>query len=271
MNFDSNLAWKQATSAIAANREVLLALSGVFLMLPSLAFALFFPSPEPAAGQSEQQTVAAMQAYYLTAMPALIPMALIQAAGTLALLTLFTDKSRPTVGEAIRRGFTGMPSYFAAQILLGIGIGVVGGSAIAIGAVTGAKAVVALTVVAAVLAAVYAAIKTSLVAPIIAVEGVLNPVAALQRSWRLTKGNSVRIGLFYLLLLLAMAAVMLIAMMIVGVVLAAVAGPETTRVVGAVVSSALGATATLYFVAVLATVHRQLAGPSPEKLSAPFE
>lgn len=271
MKFDSNLAWKRATSSIGANREVLLALSGVFFLLPSLAFALFFPAPEPTPGQSEQQVMAVMQAYYLTAMPALIPMALVQAAGTLALLTLFTDKSRPTVGAAIRRGVTGMPSYFAAQILLGIAIGVLGGTALALGAVTGVQAIAGLMLALVILAAVYAAIKTSLVAPIISVEGVLNPVAALQRSWRLTKGNSVRIGLFYVLLLLAMAAVMLVIMMIVGVVLAAVAGAETTRIISAVVSSALGATATLYFVAVMAAVHRQLAGPSPEVVSAPFE
>lgn len=271
MKFDSNLAWKQATSSIAANREVLLALSGVFFLLPSLVFALFFPTPEPAAGQSEQQMMATMQAYYLAAMPVLIPMALVQAAGTLALLTLFTDKSRPTVGEAIRRGVTGMPSYFAAQILLGIGIGVLGGTALALGAVTGVQAVAGLMLVAVIVVAAYAAIKTSLVAPIIAVESVLNPVTALRRSWRLTKGNSVRIGLFYVLLLMAMAAIMLIIMMIVGVVLAAIAGAETTKVAGAVISSSLGATATLYFVAVMAAVHRQLAGPSPEKLSAPFE
>lgn len=66
MKFDSNLAWKQASSSIGANREVLLALAGVFFLLPSLVFALFLPAPEPVAGQSEAQMMAGMEAYYPT-------------------------------------------------------------------------------------------------------------------------------------------------------------------------------------------------------------
>lgn len=271
MKFESNLAWKQASSSIGANREVLLALAGVFFLVPSLAFALFFPAPEPTPGQSESQIMAAMQAYYGSAMPVLIPMALVQAAGTLAMLTLFTDKSRPTVSEAIRLGLAGILPYIAAQLILGIGIGLVGGVALALGAVTGSTAVTGLAIAAVVLGVIYAAIKTSLVAPIVAVERERNPIAALRRSWRLTKGNSVRIGLFYLLLFVAFVVVMSVILMIVGVILAALGSAETARIGGAVVSSAIGAVMALYFVAVIAAVHRQLAGPSPEMVSAPFE
>lgn len=271
MKFDSNLAWKQASSAIAANREVLLALAGVFFVLPSLAFALLFPQPEPAAGQSQAQMMAAVQQHYLAALPLLIPMALVQGAGSLAMLTLFTDKSRPTVGEAIRQGFAGIASYIAAQLLLGMGIGLVGGTALAIGAVTGVGAVAVLIGAAVAVGAIYVTIKTSLVGPIVAVERQRNPIAALQRSWRLTTGNSLRIGVFYLLLVIVFFVVLGIITAIVGIILAAIAGGETSRIAGAVVSSVLGAVMTLYFVAVLAAVHRQLAGPSAEAAGAPFE
>jgi hypothetical protein len=269
MKFDSNLAWKQASSAIAANREVLLALSGVFFLLPSLAFGLFFPQPEPAAGQNEQQLLALMGDYYSSAMPFMIPMALVQAAGTLALLTLFTDRSRPTVGEAIRQGIAGIVPYFLAQIMLGIGV--VGGVLLAIGALTGAAALVGLAIAVVVALAIYAAIKTSLVAPIIAVERERNPVAAIRRSWLLTKGNSARIGLFYALVIVVFFVVMMILMALVGIVLALVAGDEIARVVAAVVSSTLGSVMTLYLVGIVAAIHRQLAGPSQEAASAPFE
>jgi hypothetical protein len=268
MKFDSNLAWKQASSAIAANREVLLALSGVFFLLPSLAFGLFFPQPEPAAGQNEQQLLALMGDYYSSAMPFMIPMALVQAAGTLALLTLFTDRSRPTVGEAIRQGIAGIVPYFLAQIMLGIAIGVV---LLAIGALTGAAALVGLASAVVVALAIYTAIKTSLVAPIIAVERERNPVAAIRRSWLLTKGNSARIGLFYALVIVVFFVVMMILMALVGIVLALVAGDEIARVVAAVVSSTLGSVMTLYLVGIVAAIHRQLAGPSQEAASAPFE
>ena len=145
MTFDSNLAWKQASASIGANREVLLALAGVFFVLPSLAFALFFQQPQPVAGQSQAKMMAMMQNYYLTALPFIIPMALVQAAGTLAMLALFTDRSRPTVGEAIRQGAAGVLPYIAAQLLLGLGIGLAGGTMLALTAVTGVQALVAWT------------------------------------------------------------------------------------------------------------------------------
>jgi hypothetical protein len=256
---------------VAANREVLLALAGVFFLLPSLAFALFFPQPEPTAGMSEQQLLDVTRNYYASAMPYMIPMALIQAAGTLALLTLFTDRSRPTVGEAIKLGLAGLVTYFVAQLLLGIGLGLIGGLLLALGAITGSKLVIALAVVVIVVAAAHIAIRTSLVAPIVAVERERNPVSALKRSWRLTQGNAARIFLFLLLVVLAFVVVVSIVMAIIGIVLALVAGAEIARVVAAVISSALGAVMTLYLVAILAAVHRQLAGPSPEAISAPFE
>jgi len=269
MKLDTNLAWQQATAAIAANRDVLLALAGVFFLLPSLAFALFLPQPEPVPGQSPEQMMAGQQAYLLSALPYMIPMGILQALGTLAMLTLFTDRTRPTVGEAIRQGAAGLLSYFGAQILLGLGVGVAGGLLLGIAAATGAKALVALSVIAVLVALVFVAIRTSLVSPVIAVEGERSPVAALKRSWALTSGNGGRMLLFFLLVVVAFVVVMLVLMGIVGVVLALVGGAGAAKIGGTVVSSALGAVMTVYFVAILAAVHRQLAGPSDP--AAPFE
>ena len=271
MKFDSNLAWKQASASIGANREVLLALAGVFFVLPSLAFALFYPQPEPAAGQTAEQAAAVLQGYFASAIPALLPMALVQAVGTLAMLTLFTDKSRPTVGAAIRLGAAGVLPYVAAQLLLGLGVGAVGGLVLSLGAVTGITAVVAVAFIAAVCAAAYIWIRTSLAAPIIAVERQRNPITALRRSWRLTAGNAARLALFYVLLGLALLLVTGLITMVVGLAIAVIAGPEGAKIGEAVVSSVLGAVMALYFVAVLAAVHRQLTQSSPEGLGARFD
>ena len=268
--FDGNLAWKQASTALAANRELLLALAGVFFLLPSLAFALFLPQPEPAPGASPEQMIAVMQAYYLSVFPYMLASTLVQAAGTLAVLTLFTDRTRPTVGEAIRLGLGGLLSYLAAQLLLGLGLGVVGSLVLGIGALTGSQVLVALLIVALLVGVIYVAVKTSLVAPIVAVERERNPVAALRRSWRLTHGNSVRVALFYLLFLVAFGFIFIVAMALIGIVLALVASGSTATTLAAVASSAIGAVMTLYFAAILAAVHRQLAGPSAESASAPF-
>ena len=281
MKFDSNLAWKRSTSAIAANREVLLAMAGVFFLLPSLAFSLLFhqgdveavaaPSGDLPPGEALGQVLQQIQTAQGDALPWIIPMAIFQAIGTLAILTLFTDHSRPTVGQAIRRGLGGVLTYFASQLVLGFGLAIIGAILIGAAMASGSAALIALVGIAVVIGAVYAFVKSSLVAPVIAVEGQYSPIAALVRSWRLTRGNSMRIAVFYLLLIVAFTVITLIVSVILGIVMALIAGDGAARTAEAVVSSIIGAGLTLYFVAVIAAIHRQLAGPSPDSISETFE
>ena len=270
MKFDSNQAWRQASSAISANRDVALALAGVFFLLPGLAMALFFPAPEPTVGLDREAAMALVSDYYLSILPVVLPMVLFQAAGTLALLTLLTDRTQPTVAQAIGYGLKGILPYFLAQLLLGVGIGVVGGLVLAVGAVTGVPVIAAIGIAVVALLAIYAAIKTSLVSPVIAVEQERNPVAALRRSWALTSGNSVRIGIFYVLVAAAFLIIILIVTALVGILMALFAEARTVEVVNAIVSSGINAAMALYFVAIIAATHRQLAGPSPQAESETF-
>jgi hypothetical protein len=271
MKFDSSRAWKEATAAISANREVVYALAGVFFLLPGLAIALLFPSPEPTAGMDNEAAMAMVSEYYGTIMPFVIPMVLFQAAGTLAMLTLLTDRTGPTVGQAIRMGVRSILPYFLAQIVLGLGVGLVGGLVLAIGMATGVPALTAIGGIIVFMVVVYAMVKASLVAPVIAVEGERNPIAALKRSWRLVSGNTARIAVFYLLVLAVFLVVMLVATSVVGIVVALLAGAEAVELAGAVVSSTVNAVLALYFVAIIAATHRQLAGPSASSISATFE
>lgn len=271
MKFDSNLAWKEASSAVAANREVLLALAGVFFILPSLALALLVPAPEPQPGATAEQAMQVMQAYYMQAFPYALPVMILQGVGTLALMALLTDRRRPTVGEAIRLGFVGLLSYLAAQLVMGLGMGLVVGLLGGIAVASGVKALVAVVIIVGILGFLYVTIKTSLTSAVIMVEGVRNPVAALLRSWRLTKGNSARLGLFYLLLGIVFVVVISIITAVLGLLTTVLLGGETAKVIDAVISSALVAVMTLYFVAIIAAAHRQLAGPSPEQVSSTFE
>lgn len=268
MTFDSNRAWKEASGAISANRDVVLALAGVFFLLPGLVSALLLPAPAPVDGMDRQAMAKAMGEYYGSILPFLLPMVLFQAAGTLALLTLLTDRSRPTVGEAISRGVRGVVPYVLAQLILGAAVGLIGGLVLAIGSATGigALTVIGLALVAALV--IYAGIKTSLVAPVVAVEGERNPVAALKRSWSLTKGNSLRLALFYLLVGAAFLIVIMVAASIVGIFASLIGGPHAGEVAGAIVSAALNAVMALYFVAIVAAAHRQLAGPDDSRTFA---
>lgn len=271
MKFDSNRAWKEAAAAVNANREVLFAIAGVFILLPSLAFGLLFPQPVATPDMSGEQATSMILAFYQDAMPWLLPMTILQAVGSLSLLTLFTDRRRPTVGEAIRMGATGLLSYLGAQLLVGLALGTIAVLALGLATATGLVALAVVLWIAILVGAVYVAVKTSLTAPVIMVERVRNPVAALRRSWLLTKGNSARIGVFYALLGLVFLVAISIISALIGIVVAVIAGAEAARVVNVIVSSALGTTMTLYFIAVVAAIHRQLAGPSPEAVGATFE
>jgi hypothetical protein len=270
MNFDSNLAWKQASSAVSANREVLLAIAGVFFMLPQLAFAIFFPQPQPTAGMSEQQMVEMVTAYYGSILPVVIPMALFQAVGTIALLALLDGQRRPTVGEAIRGSLRGVLPYLLAQILGGLVLGLA--AMILVGGLTMLAGTAGMVIGLAILmvAAIYMGVRLSLTAAVIAVEHVGNPVVALMRSWQLTRSNTARLLGFYALVVLAFLVVLIMANVIVGIPLALLAPDQVATAAEALVGSILSALMALYFVAIIAASHRQLAGNSPETDSAPF-
>lgn len=272
MKFDSNLAWKQASEAVRANRDVLTAIAGVFVLLPNLAFSLLFPQPDPPAGLQGEAALDFMVQYYEPVMPWMLIVALVQAVATLALLTLLTDRSRPTVGAAIKQGAASLFPYIAAQLLLGIGLVSVAGVVLGAAGLTGSAVAITLAVAAVVLGAVYAFVTTSLSGPVIVVEGIRHPLRALRRSWELTRGNALRILLFYMLVGIAFIIIMMVTMIAIGALLALVAGTgEAARIPATIISSVLGTTITVYFVAIIAAVHRQMAGPSADSISAMFE
>src|SRR3546814_10348254 len=64
----------------------------------------------------------------------------------------------------------------------------------------------------------------------------LNPVAILARSWRLTKGNSLRLAVFYVLLIIAIGVVAILVTLVSGLVFAALGGEAETIGNGVVAS-----------------------------------
>ena len=253
MKLDMGAAWSAATALIGRNRDVLLVIAGVFFFLPSLAITMIIPQgnelqmANPADSEAMMSILMKLYADYWWA---ILLSGVAQGIGTLALLTLLTDRARPTVGEALKRGAISFPSYFAANLLIVFAIAIPAGIALVASP---------LTLILVVPFALYLAIKFSLIMPAIAIDRILNPVTALARSWQLTKGNSMRLLAFYMLLFIATMVIFMLATMILGVVFAAIGGHVET-IGNAIVSSLLNAGFVVVFFAVLAAVHRQLAG-----------
>ncbi len=279
MKFDSNRAWQEALAAAGANRDVLLAIAGVFFLLPSLASVLFLSDIQESLFANLGNPAAAeklMQGEFGKIASFGLISFLLQVVGYMALLALLTDRARPTVGEAILTGLRSLPTvigtvllFFAAYLLAIMVFGLI---AAAIGSVSGLGALAFAVLLMFVAGVVYAMVKLSLTLPVIVIESVHNPLAALLRSWRLTKGNSLRLFGFYLLLFLIYLVIMLI---LGGIAMAAatLAAGEgmLSLLIGGLVSGTIGAVASVLLTAILASVHRQLAGPSAESLGATFE
>lgn len=269
--FDSNRAWTDAANMVSANRDLLLALAGVFLVVPAFAVAMLLPPPQPAEGAEFEAILATLGTYYQSNAVVLVAMALFQMIGTLTILALFTDSRRPTVGEAIRLGFRYTPTAIAAQLILGMAIGAMVLLPITLGGATKSPGFTALALLAAFGLGVWAMIRLSLVAPSVIVDRLVNPLRALERSWRLTEGNVLRLLAFYALVLIGFVVIMLVAEGITRLLLILVASAKTTDIVATLVGTLMQAVMSVYFVAISAASHRQLAGPSVQSTVDKFE
>ena len=280
MKFDSNRAWLDAMAAVRANRQVLVAVAGVFFLLPALLSTVFLTEAQTqlmaALGKPEEVERLFMENAGLF-LGFGIGGLLIQGVGYLAVMALLNDRVRPTVGEAIVIALRALPTlvgvmlvtFFGLTMLSGLA-GLVIGGLIALVAGTGAATVV--TTIVLVGAMLYLSIKLSLVMPVVVNEGTGNPIAAMTRSWRLTRHNSLRLLGFFVLLMIGYVAIAFMATLaLIGpVALLAGQGQALTLFTG-VVSGAISAVSSVILIAVLAYIHRQLAGPSAEAIVQTFE
>jgi hypothetical protein len=276
---DMGKAWTQATGLIGSNRDTIGAIAGLFFFLPSLALALFAPelvNPEPAAPAGADPQVAMQAALdqmskaYTDNWALFLVLTIVQFVGSMSLLALLTDRGRPTVGEAMGIGIRSIPTYLAAQILSALAVGLAVGIPLGIVAAAGSPIAAVLVGFVLVLVGAYLFVKFSLIAPVIAIDGVRNPITALRQSWRLTKGNSFRIVAFVLLLFFTIGIISALVSGILGLVFSALGG-QIADIGNGIVSAAVNTLIGVIFLVVIAAVHRQLAGHSPEGLAKTFE
>lgn len=276
---DMGKAWTQATGLIGSNRDTIGAIAGLFFFLPAFALALFAPelvNPQPAApaGADPQLAMQAaidqMSQAYADNWALFLALTIAQFVGSLSLLALLTGRGRPTVGEALGTGLRSIPAYLAAQLLSALGIGLVIGLPLGLTAAAGSPVVTVVVAFALILLGAYLLVKFSLIAPVIAIDAERNPIKALKRSWRLTKGNSLRIAAFLLLLFFTIGIIAALVSGILGLVLAAF-GTQIAAIGNGVVNAAVNTGIGVIFLVVITAVHRQLSGQTPEGLAQTFE
>lgn len=271
MKLDMGNAWSEATAMISANRELVAIIAGIFVFLPTIVLAVV--APEAATGPTQvnpDDPMAAMQAFYAENGIWLFLIAIINAIGSLALFALFAD-DRPTVGDAITTGVKTLLPYLAAQILLILGLSIILGIPIALGASLGGPVLGVLIGIVAFVAFVYVMIKFSLLAPAMVIGHILNPIRALRESWNVTKGNSLRLLLFYFLLGVAIVVVAMVFGLISGLFVAMLGTGSVAVMLGGALNGLVGAVWAVVIVAVLSATYRQLSGPTTQSVSETFE
>lgn len=278
---DLGQVWSDATALVMGNRDTVLVVAGVFFFLPNLAANLLMPQAEqitsvqmrtagePADfGEAMAMAMAPMNELMASYWWVFILLAIAQVMGVISLLSLLTDRARPTVGDALAFGLKSLPTYLATQIIMGLAFGLL----MVLLLVIGAEISVPLAIVLAfplLIGMVYASVKLTLVSPVIAIEKQLNPFAAIQRSWTLSKGNSLLIFAYFLLLTV----VMLVLSMVIGLFLMVftLLSAELGLIVNGVVNAAINMVMVIIFLGALAAMHRQLAGSSGAMVGETFD
>lgn len=174
--FNAEAAWNDALALLRANREVAGAIAGIFLFLPTLCFNMLGTPMNMDALMDPARRLATIDAYLQANWLWLLVMSLSSWIAALAIFVHVTDANHPTVGEALVIGLRLLPFYFIAQLLSGLAI------------FAGANLLL--------LPGLYLMIRWAPLATVVAAERITNPIDALRRAWRLTKGHSLRFGLF---------------------------------------------------------------------------
>lgn len=284
MNFDMNRTWNQALALLRGNASLLAVIAGVFLLLPGTLFYVALPDVMTTLGTQTNpdpdQVLAMLRAALVPLLIVGLAMFVAQTIGYLAMIALMGD-DRPTVGDALRRALSYLPTAIGVTLLMLLGYLVVAFVAVVVMALlVGAGTVIGGEVMAGVLAfisgvgmmvaIIYFATRFILTTPIIALEGITGPLAVCKRSWALTKSHSLKIFVFFLLIFAAYFVIAMIVGAVFGVIAGLLGGGAASALVLGLSNGLVGAAVAMIFSAILVAMHRQLAGHSPTTIDQTF-
>jgi hypothetical protein len=235
---DFTAAWNDALALLKANLDVVLPVVGVFILLPQIIFGFMLPQPEFVPGQSESAIYAQSVAWLGSMAPALLVIVLLSIIGNLAVYALVLRSEKPNVGQALTMALSMLLPMLLASIL----------SAIA----------TTIGLILLFIPGLYLMIKFSLVGPALVAENIKNPIAALQRSWQLTKGNSLYILAFFLIIGIVGIIVLLITSAVFTGIFGMILPESAGLLVAAIITGLLQTILSVVFLFIVIAVYRQL-------------
>jgi hypothetical protein len=237
MNFSYSAVWEDMLGLLKANSTIIIALAGVFMLLPALLVAYLLPMPETA---DISRMWMLMGEYFSANWHWLLLESLVSMIGGIAILLLVLDRGGTTVGGAIAAAVALLPFYFIAALLAGFIIG--------------------FGFVLLILPGLYLFGRLAPLGPVVVAERRRNPIDALQRTFAITKGNGWAVLGLVLLIGIAAVIAMFVVNMILGLIFILVAGQELGRLLTMIVEAATGAALGTLLILLYAAIYRALSG-----------
>lgn len=237
MKFDASTAWTDAMAMLRGQREILLTLTGFFILLPLLMVTTL--RPFDATAQTFEQIFEQYQAWANDNLAWLLLVLVLAAIGRLTMLILLLAPERPTVAEALRASVTLLPLLLITDFLSFVPF--------------------ALGMTLFVIPGLYIAGRLLMVEVALVAQRLRNPIAPLAASWRTSRGNGWRIALMLLILFIAAQLLQTAIGLTLGVVLTLIGGQETGNFALLLVSATANAALQLVILLVAVAGWRQLA------------
>lgn len=237
MKFDASKAWTEAMSMLRGQREILLTVTGFFILLPLLMLTTLRPFNPTATTMA--QVVEEYEVWMNANIGWLLLLLVLSALGRLTVLILLLGPGRPTVGEALRASVLLLPIVILADFLAFVPV------------------VFGLTLF--ILPGLYLAGRLLLVEVALVAERLRNPVAPIGASWRATRRNGWRIAVMLLILFIAVYIIQTAIGLPLGVVLTLAGSAETGAFGLLFVSATANAALQLLLLLIAVAAWRQLA------------
>jgi len=275
MNFDMNTVWSRTVELIQANFQLLLIVAAVFLLLPAVTLYTLLPDLQTMVDPlADQDVVAAQMASMAGPLigGGLLSM-VFQFAGYAAMVALMSD-ARPTVGQALGKGMKTVPSLFAVAILFFV-MYFLGAVAIILpisllAGLAGSALIGFIGFVPVVLFVAWLAARSSMSMPVMVLEGTLNPITALTKSFALTKPKQWPILGFWVIIIVIMIVASLIFTSVFGLIAALTGTGLVSALILGLASGLTGMVYGMVLCAIAVAMHGQLAGPSAEAIEDTF-
>lgn len=262
-NLSIGRAWEEAKATLQANRRLIIPVALGLLLLPAVIVAMVQP-PVAAGGQAEPGSW----------MIAALIMLIVMMVGQIAIV-LLVNGWRGSVGEAIAHAARRTPVLLAAAIIIMVPVILIFSVILAFTAFGALSAgeinpsalgpAGALVLLLCLLVLVYLAVRLLPMIAAVAAEAI-GPVAAIKRSFALTRGNFWRLFAFVVLIMIAFLVAALVAGVVFGSLITLLLGaPEAWSVSHLLIALIGGLVQTafiLVYTAMLARIYAQLAKPA---------